>query len=186
MLFPEGTRFTPSKHEASLEFARKNNQVELKHHLLPRTKGFIASLPSMRGKVPALYDIEVAFKPDDPVKPTIRNLLMGKRIVCHIYMKRVPLETLPHTDNELDEYLKKMFEVKDRLKDSFLKTGDFFATSGVPRIEPFTVPRRSASFCLLIFWVFSILLPMTYWLVKLLFSGQILYFSIGAGLLGLC
>lgn len=39
-MFAEGTRFTEEKHQKSLEFARKNGLPELKHHLLPRTKGF--------------------------------------------------------------------------------------------------------------------------------------------------
>lgn len=39
-MFCEGTRFTQAKHEVSMEVARKKNLGELKHHLLPRTKGF--------------------------------------------------------------------------------------------------------------------------------------------------
>ena len=40
IVFCEGTRFTKEKHEASVEFARRNGHHPLKHHLLPRTKGF--------------------------------------------------------------------------------------------------------------------------------------------------
>ena len=40
LMFCEGTRFTKSKHEASMVVAREKNLIELKHHLLPRTKGF--------------------------------------------------------------------------------------------------------------------------------------------------
>ena len=50
LLFPEGTRFTPEKHEASLEVSRKKGYPELKHHLLPRTKGFAYSMQEMKGK----------------------------------------------------------------------------------------------------------------------------------------
>lgn len=184
LLFPEGTRFTEAKHKASVEFARKNNIAELKHHLIPRTKGFIASLPSMKGKVPALYDIELAFKPDDPVKPTITSMLIGKPVTAHIYMRRIPLDTLPQSEKELDLYLKEMFQGKDKLMDSFLKTGDFFATSGVPRVEPFSLPRRISHLINIIFWFVSILFPMAYYLIKLLFSGELLYFSIGASIIG--
>ena len=39
-MFCEGTRFTQEKHDASMKVARDKGMPELKHHLLPRTKGF--------------------------------------------------------------------------------------------------------------------------------------------------
>lgn len=39
-VFAEGTRYTKEKHEANLIYARENGLPELKHLLLPRTKGF--------------------------------------------------------------------------------------------------------------------------------------------------
>ena len=39
-MFCEGTRFTQAKHEASMKIAKEKGFPELKHHLLPRTKGF--------------------------------------------------------------------------------------------------------------------------------------------------
>jgi len=63
----EGTRFTPTKHAASVKFASERGIVPLKHHLIPRTKGFTASLPHLREKCPALYNIQLAFKSDDKV-----------------------------------------------------------------------------------------------------------------------
>ncbi|CAH1369228.1 unnamed protein product [Tenebrio molitor] len=184
LLFPEGTRFTPTKHKISLEFARQNNLPELKHHLLPRTKGFTASLPSMRGKVPALYDIEICFKEDDPHKATIRNLLFGKPVVAHMYMRRIPLEELPETEHEQEIFLREMFARKDKLRDSFIKTGDFFATSGIPRLDSFEIERRINSVINMAIWVILICCPMVYYLIRLLFSGELLYFSIGFSIIG--
>lgn len=66
LLNPEGTRFTEKKHEASIQFARERGMVELKHHLIPRTKGFTASLPQLRGKATVL-DIQLAISKDSPV-----------------------------------------------------------------------------------------------------------------------
>ena len=40
LMFCEGTRFTKSKWKASMQVAREKGLKELKHHLLPRTKGF--------------------------------------------------------------------------------------------------------------------------------------------------
>lgn len=112
LLFPEGTRFTPAKHKISEDFAREKKLKELKYHLQPRTKGFIASLPSMKGKVPALYNIQVAFKEDDPIKPTMTNLLFGKPVTCHMYMQRIPLDEIPEGEEEQDRFLRDLFQIK--------------------------------------------------------------------------
>lgn len=61
LLTPEGTRFTPKKHEASIKFAMEKNLPILKHHLTPRTRGFTTSLPFFREKIPAIYNIQLAF-----------------------------------------------------------------------------------------------------------------------------
>ena len=50
LLFPEGTRWTPSKHEASLKIAREKGYPEYRRMLLPRTKGFALSMQLMKGK----------------------------------------------------------------------------------------------------------------------------------------
>jgi len=50
LLFCEGTRFTEAKHAASMEVARQKGLPLLKHHLLPRTKGFVHSVNGLKGK----------------------------------------------------------------------------------------------------------------------------------------
>lgn len=54
----EGTRFTEKKHEASVKFAEERGMTVLKHHLIPRTKGFTTSLPHLREKC-VIYDIQL-------------------------------------------------------------------------------------------------------------------------------
>lgn len=44
MLSCEGTRFTEKKRVASMKVAREKGLPELKHHILPRTKGFVLLL----------------------------------------------------------------------------------------------------------------------------------------------
>lgn len=183
LLFPEGTRFTPKKHEAAIEFATKNNLPQLKYHLLPRTRGFVASLPAMKGKVPAIYNCELAFDEDCPIKPTITNMLLGKSVTAHIYFQRTPLEDLPDDPQEQETWLRDMFVQKDKMRESFLKTGNFFTTSGVPETDAFKLTPRIETILNLIVWQIVTLMPMSYYLVKLLFSGEILYFSIGAGII---
>lgn len=67
LLYAEGTRFTASKHEASVKFAQERGMTVLKHHLIPRTKGFTTSLPALRGHCPAIYDLNLVFKKDAKV-----------------------------------------------------------------------------------------------------------------------
>ena len=40
LLYPEGTRFSKEKHEASIEFAREKQIQPMRQHLIPRPKGF--------------------------------------------------------------------------------------------------------------------------------------------------
>lgn len=62
LLYAEGTRFTKEKQEASIKFARTKGLPELKEHLLPRTKGFSIGLPHFRHNLPAVYNVQIAFR----------------------------------------------------------------------------------------------------------------------------
>lgn len=84
----------------------------MKYHLTPRVKGFTASIPHMRGKNTALYDIQIHFKPDDPIKPTITNLLLGKRVEGHIHIRRIALEEIPKDEEAAAEWLYKLYQRK--------------------------------------------------------------------------
>ncbi|XP_032507727.1 1-acyl-sn-glycerol-3-phosphate acyltransferase delta isoform X5 [Phocoena sinus] len=44
----EGTRFTEKKHQISMQVAQAKGLPSLKHHLLPRTKGFAITVRSLR------------------------------------------------------------------------------------------------------------------------------------------
>ena len=46
----EGTRFTQEKHAASVEIAKQKGLPILKHHLLPRTKGFTLVASQIKGR----------------------------------------------------------------------------------------------------------------------------------------
>ena len=183
LLNAEGTRFTEQKLEASQKFAREKGLPVLKYHLTPRTKGFAASVPHMKGKIPAIYDVQLHFKPQDPVKPTITNLLLGKQVEAHLYIHRIPVEQVPEGDEAIAEWLHELFQKKDRLAESFFKTGDFFATSGVARTDCFQLNRRYYTFLNMILWEVIVLVPMLYYLVNLFLSGSTIYFSIGVGII---
>ncbi|KAG8041743.1 hypothetical protein G9C98_007047 [Cotesia typhae] len=178
LLYAEGTRFTAEKLELSQKFAKEKGLPILKHHLTPRTKGFTASIPHLRGKVDALYDIQLAFNPKAAIKPTMTNLLRGEKVEAHMYIRR--------------EYLSKIFLMMNRpllhgctrnMKKNFIETGDFFATSGVPKTDKFKLERRYYSLLNTIFWAIIVLVPMLYYLVKLFISGSTIAFTFGVGII---
>ncbi|KAG7299723.1 hypothetical protein JYU34_016722 [Plutella xylostella] len=184
LMTPEGTRFTPTKHEASLKFAQEKNLPLLKHHLTPRTRGFTTSLQYFRGKIPAIYNIQLAFDKDSKTPPTLTSLLYGKPVHAHMYIERIPVETVPEGEAEGAKWLHDLFVVKDKMQDSFMNTGDFFLQSGVPRVEPFEVAPRVWSLVNTLGWVVLTLIPMLYYLIGLLLSGRLLYFSISCAIFG--
>lgn len=93
-----------------MKFAREKGLPELKHHLSPRTKGFFASLPSMDGKIDAVYDIVLSYKPNEEIKPTMTNLLHGKKgVTAYFYMKRIPMNEVPKDEEKAAKFLHDMF-----------------------------------------------------------------------------
>lgn len=72
------------------------------------------------------------------------------------------------------------------MSDSFFSTGDFFAKSDVKRIEGYHLPRRYYSLINTVTWGFVVVVPMVYYLLRLLTSGSTIYFSIGIGIIGIC
>uniref|UniRef100_A0A1B6DHQ2 Phospholipid/glycerol acyltransferase domain-containing protein n=1 Tax=Clastoptera arizonana TaxID=38151 RepID=A0A1B6DHQ2_9HEMI len=116
LIFAEGTRYTEEKYEASLTFAKDKGLPLLKHHLTPRTKGFTISITNMRGKFNAVYNVQLAFKEDAKVKPTMMNLLFGKPIEAHLLIERIPLEEVPEKEEEAAKWLHDLY-VKKRQND---------------------------------------------------------------------
>ena len=93
------------------------------------------------------------------------------------------MEDVPTTEPEQEKFLRDMFAGKDKLKDSFVRTGDFFTLSGVKRIPPFKVNRRFHSVINTIIWAIIVLCPMVYYLIALFLSGKFVYVGIGAGII---
>ncbi|XP_049793945.1 1-acyl-sn-glycerol-3-phosphate acyltransferase gamma-like [Schistocerca nitens] len=183
LLTAEGTRFTPEKHVNSLKFAREKGLPELKHHLTPRTKGFTASIPYLKGKVGAIYDVQFAFKKTET--PTINNFLQGKSVEAHLYIDRIPVEEVPTKEEECAAWLHQLYQKKDRMMDSFFNTGDYFTQSDVQRVEPFRLPRRYCSLLNTLSWAVVVLVPIGYGLLKLLTSGSTVYFMIGTTIIAI-
>lgn len=70
MFTAEGTRFSQAKHEASVKFAEGRNMVPLKHHLIPRPKGFVTCVPLLqKHKCPSILNMQLSIdKNSDVIK----------------------------------------------------------------------------------------------------------------------
>ncbi|KAG1661203.1 1-acyl-sn-glycerol-3-phosphate acyltransferase gamma [Nymphon striatum] len=179
LIFCEGTRFTKEKHEASLKFAEERGLPLLKHHLLPRTKGFVFSVTNLKGKFPALYDVTIGFSPKF-AEPTMKNLLYGRKMQADLYARRIPLEDIPtETEEACAKYLYKLYEEKDELLDTYFKTGKF-------PFEPLKVEHRPYTLINLILWACLILIPSGYYTYHALVYGSFIMKFITVGIIATC
>jgi 1-acyl-sn-glycerol-3-phosphate acyltransferase len=122
MIFAEGTRITPSKLQRSKEFARQRGLSPTEHVLLPRTKGFVASVQGLREHLDAVYDITIGYEEG---VPTLWQYIKGLSKVAHLHLHRASIETLPKTDDDLARWLQDRYQVKDRLLGHFYRQGSF-------------------------------------------------------------
>nr|AXM43882.1 lysophosphatidic acid acyltransferase 2 [Litchi chinensis] len=115
-LFVEGTRFTQAKLLAAQEYATSTGLPIPRNVLIPRTKGFVASVSHMRSFVPAIYDTTVAIPKKSPA-PTMLRLFKGQSFVVHVHIKRCLMKDLPETDDAVAQWCRDMFVAKDELLD---------------------------------------------------------------------
>ena len=120
MTFPEGTRITAAKLEQARAFAEKRGLRPTEHVLVPRTKGFVASVQGLRDHLDAVYDITIGYEKG---VPTLWQYVKGLSNVAHLHVHRVSVGEMPQTDAELASWLQHRFQAKDRLLDSFYRTG---------------------------------------------------------------
>jgi len=123
LIFCEGTRFTEEKHKKSVEFAVKKGLQPLKHHLMPRTKGFTIASSELRGKVTCIYDVTVAWK--DKVELTLAEMVQGKSCTNSCLIRRIPIEDVPQDEKENSEWLHQIYREKDDLFDFHLKNNRY-------------------------------------------------------------
>jgi len=127
----EGTRFHERKLHASHEYAKKHNLPILHHCLLPRTKGFIATLKGLRDSntIKAVYDFTILYN-DGKSTPPLGSMFYGKYILkdnyqVHIHVRRYPIESIPRDDKAIAEWVYKIWTEKDDLIEEFYKIGRF-------------------------------------------------------------
>jgi len=133
LMFSEGTRFTPTKHEACLKFAEERGLPKLKHHLLPRPKGFCFTAKFLRDKVTYLYDIELVLPSGQPNPPTMSSILLGKPVVGDMYIRRFALKDLPEDEEGISKFLYKLYEEKDEIMEYYNTHNNTFPAGAVEK-----------------------------------------------------
>lgn len=159
----EGTRFTEKKHQISMQVAQAKGLPSLKHHLLPRTKGFAITVKCLRGVVPAVYDCTLNFRNNE--NPTLLGVLNGKKYHADCYVRRIPMEDIPDDDDQCSVWLHKLYQEKDAFQEEYYRTGIFPETPKVP-------PRRPWALLNWLFWASLLLYPFFRFLVSMVSSGS--------------
>ncbi len=122
--FLEGTRAKPAKILKSQEYARKNGLSPLKHVMLPRSKGFAATLEGLSGLYDAVYDLTIGY--EDRV-PTLGSYFYSNVRRVHLHVRRFSSASLPAGDKERNEWVMQRFKEKDQLLEIFYRSGRFGA-----------------------------------------------------------
>lgn len=166
LLFCEGTRFTPEKHKASVEFAKSRGLPILEHHLCPRTSGFNLIAKRCKGKVKWIYNIQLGF-PETEKKPTFSNLLRGYSFTADVFLERIPLDEVPtDSDEATSQWLHQFYVKKDKLMDEYFKTQKFPG-------ECVQLKRSYRSLINSIFWAVVIGIPWLYAIYLVLTTGNV-------------
>ncbi|XP_050235138.1 probable 1-acyl-sn-glycerol-3-phosphate acyltransferase 5 [Mercurialis annua] len=122
-LFPEGTDFTHQKCERSKKYAAENGLPIMNNVLLPKTKGFYACLEDLRSRLDAVYDVTIGYKPQCP--SLLDNVFGVNPSEVHIHIRRIALDDIPHSEEEITAWLMNTFQLKDQLLSDFYSKGHF-------------------------------------------------------------
>lgn len=181
----EGTRLTEEKHRASIKFAQERNIKPLKHHLLPRPKGFMTCVPILKqnkSKVTVL-NYQLAFDNESKVKPTLLNIIRGEKLTSHIYIEVISIDELEATP----EYLQKVYQRKDEIHDSFVKYGNFYEGRNLKPVPGHKYKPRIAGLINSIFWFSLNFFFITYYATSLILAGRLVFLlSVSSAIIALC
>lgn len=167
---PEGTRFTKEKHVASIEFAKKRNIEAFKFHLIPRPKGFASCVSVLKKFNCPIYNVQIAHDKKDLNRPEMQNFLLGRKIITHLYLERIPIENIEPTF----ECVHDIFKQKDALQESFNNLGNFYDGRGVEKIEGIKLQPNKIDFNITMCWILIQLIIVMLWTIKLILAGKLM------------
>lgn len=112
IMFLEGTRITEYKLQQSQEYARRRGHPIPQHTMVPRTKGFLATIEGLRDYLDAVYDVTIAYPQGIP---TLWQFMSGHVKDVHINVRRFPMRDLPEDPEALRQWVVRLYQEKDAL-----------------------------------------------------------------------
>ncbi|XP_057550518.1 probable 1-acyl-sn-glycerol-3-phosphate acyltransferase 5 [Amaranthus tricolor] len=122
-IFPEGTDFTEQKCIRNQKYAADHGLPVLTHVLLPKTKGFFVCMEELRNSLDAVYDVIIGYKPRCPF--FLDNVFGVNPSEVHIHIRRLAINDIPNSEEEIGAWLMDTFCLKDKLLREFYSTGHF-------------------------------------------------------------
>jgi 1-acyl-sn-glycerol-3-phosphate acyltransferase len=118
--FLEGTRATPAKIASSQAFGQRQGLPHLERVMLPRTKGFVATLEGLGDLNQAIYIATIAY---EGKPPGILNLFFGPVKRIHVHLRRYT--SWPESAEERTQWIIARYQEKDALLARFYASGSF-------------------------------------------------------------
>jgi len=111
VIFPEGTRIKPDKLKSSQDYARRKGLPIMERVMIPRGKGFSASMQGLEGVLHAAYDLTFIY--EEPI-PSLYNFFTKGGCVVHLHSTRYDMADIPRRDRDLNAWLLERFLEKDK------------------------------------------------------------------------
>lgn len=127
-IFPEGTRRTPAKLKSSQEYAASKGYPVWKHVMLPRHRGFITAVNSLKGVVSVLYETTLQYEGWGAEAPSFWGIVTtspNKPHIMHVHIKRIPISEVPADDEGKQKWLMDSFARREALIEGFQRTKSF-------------------------------------------------------------
>ncbi|CAD6193829.1 unnamed protein product [Caenorhabditis auriculariae] len=121
LLFPEGTDKCPKATERSRLHAERKSLVHYDYVLHPRITGFVHIVQSMRklNYIKYLYDVSIGF--GDAIVQSEIDLVLHGACPKEVYyqIRKLPIDSLPSSDEGLAEWLVELWKEKERKLKTF-------------------------------------------------------------------
>lgn len=199
-LFAEGTRWTPEKHQISVEYAKSRNMQPLRYHLIPRTRGFnytirhyVREIELNKRLDPSqlrLFNLEI-------VMPDIMNFsdfMNGRQLRADVYCEEIVLsETLRQQVVEstseddcpqLTQLIHGIYRRKDELVEEYKANGNKFVVDPEHGC-PFPFKRGKLTLVIWFLGFFTTHFTLGY-LATTLFADSIVFWSLLVGFITAC
>ena len=111
VIFPEGTRLKPDKLKESQDYARRKGLPVMERVMIPRGKGFYASMQGLEGMLHAAYDLTFIY--EGPI-PSLYQFFTRGGCVVRLHSTRYDISNVPRRERDLNAWLLERFMEKDR------------------------------------------------------------------------